>query len=59
MPPGWDQWYAGSDHLWDYDDPHYGGGTYSYFNLVQNINGEIHTFPGRYSTDVLAEQARG
>ena len=27
VPPGWDQWYAGSDHLWDYDDPHYGGGT--------------------------------
>ena len=26
VPPGWDQWYAGSDHLWDYDDPNYGGG---------------------------------
>jgi N-acetylglucosamine-6-sulfatase len=58
VPPGWDQWYAGSDHLWDYDDPHYGGGTYSYFKLIQNINGQIHTFPGRYSTDVLAEEAR-
>jgi arylsulfatase A-like enzyme len=58
VPPGWDQWYAGSDHLWDYDDPHYGGGTYSYDHLVQNVNGEIQSFPGRYSTDVLAEQAR-
>ena len=57
-PPGWDQWYAGSDHLWDFDDPHYGGGTYSYNHLVQNINGEIHDFPGRYSTDVVAEQTR-
>ena len=26
VPPGWDQWYAGSDHLWDFDDPNYGGG---------------------------------
>ncbi len=58
LPPGWDQWYAGSDHLWDYDDPHYGGGTYSYDHLVENINGEIQSFPGRYSTDVVAEQAR-
>ncbi len=58
VPPGWDQWYAGSDHLWDYDDPRYGGGTYSYFHLVQNVNGTVRSFPGRYSTDVLAEQAR-
>ena len=58
VPPGWDQWYAGSDHLWDYDDPNHGGGTYSYNHLVENINGEIHSFPGRYSTDVVAEQAR-
>ena len=59
LPPGWDQWYAGSDHLWNFDDPHYGGGTYSYDHLVQNINGEIKSFPGQYSTDVVAEQARG
>ena len=59
VPPGWDQWYAGTDHLWDFDDPHYGGGTYAYNHLVQNINGGIRAFPGRYSTDVLAEQARG
>jgi N-acetylglucosamine-6-sulfatase len=58
VPPGWDQWYAGSDHLWDFDDPHYGGGTYSYTKLVENINGEIRAFPGRYSTDVVAAQTR-
>ena len=46
------------DHLWDYDHPNHGGGTYSYKHLVQNINGKIHSFPGRYSTDVVAEQAR-
>ncbi|MCW2819398.1 MAG: hypothetical protein JWR42_2185 [Marmoricola sp.] len=57
-PPGWDQWYAGSDHLWDHDDPLYGGGTYSYFHLVQNVNGAIRSSPGRYSTDVTAEQTR-
>ena len=57
-PPGWDQWYAGSDHLWDHGDPHYGGGTYSYFHLVQNVNGAIRSYPGRYSTDVTAEQTR-
>ena len=34
-------------------------GTYSYNKLVENINGKIHSFPGRYSTDVVAEQARG
>ena len=45
IPPGWDQWYAGSDHLWDYDDPNYGGGTYSYFKLIQNINGQIQIVP--------------
>ena len=58
IPPGWDQWYAGSDHLWDFDDPHYGGGTYSYFKLIQNVNGQINMFPGQYSTDVLAGEAR-
>ena len=57
-PPGWDQWYAGSDHIWAFDDPHYGGGTYSYDHLVQNVNGKIQSFPGSYATDVLAEQTR-
>ena len=58
IPPGWDQWYAGSDKLWDYDHPNHGGGTYSYNALVANINGKITSFWGRYSTDVVAEQAR-
>ncbi len=50
QPPGWTQWYAGSDR---------NGGTYNYFNPVQNINGRIHSFPGAYSTDVTAAQTRG
>ncbi len=57
VPPGWDQWLAGSDHRWRSGDP-FRGGTYDYFNLVQNVNGRIVGSPGRYSTDVLAEQAR-
>ena len=57
VPPGWDQWMAGSDHAWGPGDP-FAGGTYDYFSLVQNINGRIVGSPGRYSTDVLAEQAR-
>ena len=58
VPPGWTQWYAGSDHLWPLGDPRFGGGTYDYFDLAENVNGSIHAFPGRYSTDVLADQAR-
>ena len=40
VPPGWTQWMAGSDHLWHTGDP-FRGGTYDYFNLSQNVNGEI------------------
>ncbi|MCW2760133.1 MAG: hypothetical protein JWR85_334 [Marmoricola sp.] len=57
VPPGWDQWMAGSDHVWHTGDP-FRGGTYDYFDLVQNVNGRIVASPGRYSTDVLAEQTR-
>jgi N-acetylglucosamine-6-sulfatase len=58
VPPGWNQWMAGSDHAWHPGDP-FQGGTYDYFSLVQNVNGRIVGSPGRYSTDVLAEQTRG
>lgn len=58
VPPGWNQWMAGSDHTWHSGDP-FRGGTYDYFSLVQNLNGRIVGSPGRYSTDVLAEQTRG
>ncbi len=57
VPPGWTQWMAGSDHQWQSGDPFHGG-TYAYFNLTQNVNGEIKTFPGRYSTGVLGAQTR-
>jgi arylsulfatase A-like enzyme len=57
VPPGWNQWYAGSDHLWQLGEP-FRGGTYDYFDLVQNQNGRIVSSSGRYSTDVMAEQTR-
>lgn len=57
VPPGWDHWAAGSDHFWAPGDDFFGG-TYDYFHLVQNIDGKIVGSPGRYSTDVLAEQTR-
>ena len=57
-PPGWTEWMAGSDHRWQPGDP-FQGGTYAYFNLTQNVNGEIKSFPGRYSTGVLGAQTRG
>ena len=57
VPPGWSQWMAGSDHQWQPGDP-FQGGTYDYFNLVQNVNGRIVESPERYSTNVLAEQTR-
>jgi arylsulfatase A-like enzyme len=56
-PPGWTQWLAGSDHLWHPWDPFHGG-TYDYFNLTQDVNGTIRSFPGRYSTGVTAAQTR-
>jgi N-acetylglucosamine-6-sulfatase len=58
VPPGWSQWMAGSDHAWQRGDAFHGG-TYDYFALVQNVNGRIVGSPGRYSTDVMAEQTRG
>jgi N-acetylglucosamine-6-sulfatase len=56
-PPGWTQWMAGSDHVWQPGET-YGGNTYDYFHLAENVNGSIKSFPGRYSTGVTASQTR-
>jgi arylsulfatase A-like enzyme len=58
VPPGWDEWYAGSDHRFPAGSPLHGG-TYNYFSMTQNINGKIVPHHGTYSTDLLAGQARG
>lgn len=56
-PPGWSQWYAGTDHRWRPWDP-FRGGTYDYFDLTQNVNGRIRSSPGRYTTGVTGAQTR-
>ncbi len=57
VPPGWTHWAAASDRTWAPGEA-FRGGTYDYFNLVQNVNGRVVGSPGRYSTDVLAAQTR-
>lgn len=57
VPPGWTQWYGASDHAWPaWQDVH--GGTYDYFNLTQNINGKLVTWPHRYTTDIMGAETR-
>ncbi|WP_101523312.1 sulfatase family protein [Nocardioides houyundeii] len=51
VPPGWTQWWAGLDNKRGR-----AGGTYDYFHLTANVNGEQVSWPGRYSTDLTAEQ---
>jgi arylsulfatase A-like enzyme len=46
VPPGWDDWHASVDPL-----------TYQYYGTMLNENGSLHTYPGRYSTDLYARKA--
>lgn len=57
VPPGWNQWLAGSDHLYPLGSPLHGG-TYNYFSMTQVDNGTVTPHRGRYSSDVTAEQTR-
>ena len=57
VPPGWTRWRGASDHVWSPLDRIHGG-TYDYFDLVENVDGRIRSFPGRYTTDVTAAQTR-
>lgn len=56
-PPGWTDFYGLSDHHW-YSWEDVTGGTYNYFQPTQSINHHVVTWPHKYSTSVLAEQAR-
>jgi N-acetylglucosamine-6-sulfatase len=57
VPPGWTQWWGSVKHTWDRGSwP--GGGTYAYDHLTSNVNGRLRTWPGRYTTDVTAEQTQ-
>lgn len=57
IPPGWTDWLGSTDRLWQPGELP-GGGTYWYFNLTSNVNGQLENYAGRYSTDVTAEQTR-
>ena len=54
VPPGWDQWMAGSDKVFPAGDPLHGG-TYNYFSMTQNVNGQVVAHPG----DLLHPTAGG
>ena len=57
VPPGWDQWYAGSDKVFPTNSRLHGS-TYNYFAMTQNINGTVVPHPGVYSTRLLANQVQ-
>jgi N-acetylglucosamine-6-sulfatase len=57
VPPGWSDWWGSTDRAFSAGGLVYGG-TYDFFNLASNVNGEIRTWPGRYTTEVTGEQAR-
>ncbi|GGF47601.1 hypothetical protein GCM10011519_22060 [Marmoricola endophyticus] len=56
VPAGWTDWMAGLDSTPGRRGP-YAGSTYDYFHLNQNINGQPTSFPGQYSSDVIASEA--
>lgn len=53
-PAGWTDWKAGLDDGWGGS-----GGTYSYFNFTQNVNGKVVRNEGVYSSRVIANQGAG
>jgi N-acetylglucosamine-6-sulfatase len=57
VPPGWNEWMAGSDHIYPVGTRLHGG-TYNYFSMTQVINGTVTPNHGRYSTDVTAAETR-
>jgi N-acetylglucosamine-6-sulfatase len=57
VPPGWTQWWGSVAHPWAQGDRP-GGGTYDYDHLTSNVNGQLRTWPGSYTTDVTAEQTQ-
>jgi N-acetylglucosamine-6-sulfatase len=57
VPPGWTQWWGSTEHRWARGHGP-GGGTYHYSHLTSNVNGQIRTWPGRYTTGVTAGQTQ-
>jgi len=57
VPNGWTDWRAAVDETpYPESDPRHGS-TYDYFHLTLDVNGELVGHPGRYSSDVLADNA--
>jgi len=56
-PPGWNQWIAGSDHIFPAGSRLHGG-TYNYFSMTQNINGRVVPHHGIYSSKLTAQQVQ-
>lgn len=54
VPAGWTDWKAGLDDGWGGR-----GGTYSYYDFTQNVNGRVKYNSGTYSSRVIASQAAG
>jgi arylsulfatase A-like enzyme len=57
VPPGWSQWWGSTDHHWRPGEKP-GGGTYNYTHLTSVVNGQLRSYPGRYTTDVTSQQTR-
>lgn len=54
VPNGWKDWMVGLDDGWGGS-----GGTYSYDNFTQNVNGRVRHHRGIYSSRLIADQVRG
>lgn len=57
VPAGWDDWRAGIQTSPEVASD-YHGGTYSYFNYVENRDGTLTDHPGDYSSTVISRNAR-
>ncbi len=57
VPPGWTDWRAAAGGI-PASDPN-SGGTYRYFDMTLNINGELKGNQGTYSTRLLGDQSVG
>jgi arylsulfatase A-like enzyme len=56
VPPGWSDWRGAIDGGVEGDVPE-NGGTYRYWDMTLNVNGELEPHQGEYSTRVIGEQS--
>ncbi len=58
VPDGWTDWKVGIEKRWPAGSP-YAGGTYHYRAFTQNVNGQVVSNRGRYSSTVVGDQVSG